>query len=339
MAQEGRSLKGSAPLVIVAEISCNHHGSLTTARDLIDDAAVAGADAVKFQAWTPGTMCLDPEYRVRGGAWAGWRLVDLYERAYTPLEWLPELFGLARSLGLEPFASSFDVPALERVEALGPRWHKVASFELCDLRLVLAAAATGRPLILSTGMASLGEVETVCRAVRQKEPATEITLLHCVSGYPTPPERANLKRMNDLRAFAPRVGLSDHSRTLAVPVAAAALGAEMIEAHITLERSGGLDDGFSLLPAEFAEMAKAARQAAAAAQASDQSEAEATQLPLRRSLHASRDMPAGHTIRDEDIVTARPATGVHPFQFARIVGGKLQRAISKGEPITLDLMY
>lgn len=323
---------------IVAEVSANHLGSLDRALRIVEAAAKAGADAVKFQCWTPGSMCLSRDFRLASGPWAGWRLADLYERAATPLHWLPELFALARTHGLEPFASSFDEHALFHVERFAPRWHKIASFELIDLRLVLAAVSTGREVILSTGMASPGEVRTVVDAVREFDPGAieRLTLLHCVSGYPTPPAEANLPRMASLRALARSVGLSDHSRTIAVPVAATVLGATMIEAHLAIER-GGLDDAFSLLPDEFAAMVRAVRDAEAACKWSEP-KADATQHPLRRSLHAARDLPAGAVIGDDDIVTARPAVGAHPFHRADFIGAKLLRSVARHEPLTLDMI-
>lgn len=323
---------------LVAEMSASHLGSFERAMRLVAMAAKARVDAIKFQCWTPGSMCLDRDFRLESGPWAGWRLADLYERAATPLHWLPELFALAREKGLEPFASSFDEPALFHVEQLAPRWHKIASFELIDLRLVLAAVSTGREVILSTGMASPAEVQTVVEAVREFDPKAveRLTLLHCVSGYPTPPSEANLPRMASLRALVRSVGLSDHSRTIAVPVAATVLGATMIEAHLTIER-GGLDDAFSLLPDEFAAMVRAVRDAEAACRWSEP-KSDATQHPLRRSLHAARDLPAGAVIGDDDIVTARPAAGAHPFHRASFIGAKLLRPVSRHEPLTLDMI-
>lgn len=325
-------------MIVIAEISSNHGGSFDRAVELVTAAANAGANGIKFQLWSPGTMCLRP-YFLEHGPWKGRDLAGLYAEAFTPWDWLPRLFARARQLGLEPFASTFDLPALFHVEQLAPCWHKAASFEFCDLRLVLAMIETGREVILSTGMASPEEIRTVVEAVRTFDPAavSRLTLLHCVSGYPTPPEEANLPRMAALRAHVPKVGLSDHSRTIGVPVAAAVLGADMIEAHLTLERTGGLDDAFSLLPDEFAAMVKAVKDATSAARWSTP-RADAAQHPLRRSLYAARDLPEGATLTDDDIATARPALGAHPFHRANFVGAKLLRSVARHEPLTLDMI-
>lgn len=291
-------------LEICAELSCNHLGSRERALQIVDAAAAAGADLFKVQVWEPGTMCVDKTYTLDSGPWAGRRLVELYEEAWTPWEWLPEIFARCRELGMEPFGAAFDRASVDYLELLGVKRHKVASFELVDLPLIRYMASKGKPMILSTGMASPGDVYAGLIAAGD---LNRVTLLACVSSYPSDPRDADL---SDMGSRGVAWGLSDHSMGIGVAVAAAALGACYIEKHLTMRRSdGGLDSGFSMEPAEFKSMVDACRQARAAVQSNSPSKGE--NRALRRSLWVVRDTPAGAPlVLGKNVRTARPALGM-----------------------------
>ena len=253
----------SAP-VLVAEIGGNHLGNLTRALALIDRAWSAGADAIKFQCFRADQM-VNPDLVVHGGPWDGRRAIDLYRQTETPRAWFPQLFERVRSYGILPFASVFHPDDVDFLQGLDCPMYKIASFELTDLELIRYAASKGRPLVMSTGMASPDEIDCASFASRPL-PLDKVTLLHCVSGYPSKPEEANLATLAWLREnMQCKVGLSDHTLGIGVAVAAAALGAEMIEKHLIMDRGdGGLDAEFSMEPDEFKHMAIECRRAAAA---------------------------------------------------------------------------
>lgn len=322
---------------IVAEISANHLGSLERALQIVAAAAEAGADGVKFQAWTPGTMVLDPDLVMHGGNWDGQRLARLYEDAYTPWEWFPELFLLARRLGLTPSASVFDMGALTFLEEIGCPSYKIASFEITDLRLIRAVATTGKPMVISTGMADRYEIQ---QAVDAAAGADSITLLKCTSAYPADCSQVNLDAMNVMRAlWKTRVGLSDHTPGIAAAVCAALMGAAMIEKHLTLNRGdGGPDAAFSMEPDEFAAMVEGCRQASQVIgrPTLGPTMSEAPQLALRRSLYFARDMAPGEVVDAEALVTARPALGLSPHRFDSLLNKVLTRSVSAGQPVLSD---
>lgn len=324
---------------IVAELSANHLGDLTRALQIIDSAAKAGADAVKVQTWDPGRMVVDEGYIVRSGPWEGRLLVELYREAFTPCNWWPAMQATAAESGIELFSSVFDEPSLEFLEAHQVQRHKIASFELVDLPLIRVAAATGKPLILSAGMATLVEINDAVLAA-QDAGCHDFTLLRCVSAYPARPGEACLATMADLRGrYGCKVGLSDHSLGLGVAVAAAALGADMIEKHLTLRRlDGGPDAAFSMEPDEFADMVVACRQAAQAVGEVryGPTKHEEPQLALRRSLWWVRDLPQGHIVVPGDLVSARPADGLPPKAQPEVLGRYLNRDVKRGEPVTWD---
>lgn len=319
---------------IVAELSANHLGSLDRALALVDAAAVAGADAVKLQTFSPESMVADPTYVITDGPWAGRLLIDLYREAQTPREWHGPIFERARALHLVAFSTPFSPDDADFLETLSCPLYKIASFELVDLPLIRHVAAKGRPMILSSGMATLAEGEEAVRAAVGAG-CRDLTVLKCTSAYPAPPAVANLATMEDMRArFGCKVGLSDHTLGIAVPVAAAVLGADMIEKHLTLRRAdGGPDAAFSLEPHEFAQMVEACRAAAAAIgePAYGPTPAEAPQLLLRRSLWWAGDHPAGDIAAS--IRTARPATGLHPRELDHTIGRRLTRDVRAGDPV------
>jgi N-acetylneuraminate synthase len=318
---------------IVSELSCNHLGSFERAAQIVEAAAHAGADGIKFQVWEQDTMCIDPAYTLNHGPWAGRTLVDLYREAYTPWEWLPQLFGYARDLGLIPFASPFDKASVDFLETLRCPIYKIASFELVDLGLIEYAASKGKSVFMATGMANDKDIE---RAVWAARAARDITLLKCTSAYPADPETANLPAMlTNAKRYNVFPGLSDHSPGIGVAVAAAALGAKVIEKHLTLSRGdGGPDAGFSMEPDEFARMVMECRRAAAAVQPMHSGPVMGESPALRRSLWFKRDVAAGQIITEDDVCTARPALGLSPHQIGEVLGKRASVSVCANSPVT-----
>jgi len=331
-----------ARVLVVAELSANHLGSLANALELVDAAAAAGAHAVKLQTWCPGKMVLDRGYVLERGLWAGRNLAELYDEAQTPLEWHGPLLARAKARGIAAFTSVFDMESLAFLEAEHPMpAYKVASFELVDLLLIRAIARTGKPMILSTGMATLVEIaEAVDAAARAG--CRDLTLLRCTSAYPAGPEHANLRTMAHMaERFDCRVGLSDHTPGIGVAVAAAALGAKMIEKHLKLDAGGGLDDAFSIDPKGLAQLVRAVQDAAQApgkTGAYGPTIGEAPQLELRRSLYLARAVRAGDTLTLEHIRTARPALGLPPRMIGRFLGKTAIVDAPAASPVTWGLI-
>lgn len=313
-------------LIIIAELSANHLGSKSRALDIVAAAYYAGATHFKVQVWKQGTMCLDPAYEVPSGPWAGRKLQHLYAEAYTPWEWLPDIFAECSALGMEPFGSAFDRDSVDYLESLGVKRHKVASFELTDLPLIRYMASKGKPIILSTGMAHFGEIE---EAVRAAGGWGRTTLLRCASAYPADPTGLLLR---DDWGLVSAWGLSDHTPGIGVSVASVALGATMIEKHLTLSRAdGGLDAGFSLEPYEFKQLVTECKRAHAAIQpAKPQKE----HTELRRSLWWAKDIQEGETITQAHLVTARPALGAHPRYMDSLIGTKATQSAKANTPVT-----
>jgi len=327
------------PPFLIAELSGNHQGRIERAIALIDAAKAAGADAVKLQTYTPDTITLDsdrPEFRIHGGPWDGRTLYDLYREAHTPWDWHPALFAHAAAIGLSLFSTPFDPTAVAFLESLGAPAYKVASFELIDLPLIRRVAATGKPLILSTGMASLGEIGEAVATVRAVGD-NPLVLLHCVSGYPTPPADCDLRTIPHMaQAFGVPAGLSDHTAGIAVPVAAVALGAVVVEKHFTLSRAdGGVDAAFSLEPAEFKAMAEACRTAHAALGRVDYTvkPSEAGGRDFRRSLYITADVPAGGVLTPANVRSVRPGRGLGPRHLPLVLGATARRDLARGEPL------
>jgi N-acetylneuraminate synthase len=340
-----REVGPGRPTFIVAELSANHHQRFDEALALVRAAAEAGADAIKLQTYTADTLTLDadtPPFRVGAGTlWAGRTLYGLYQEAYTPWDWQPKLAEAARDLGLPCFSTPFDATAVDFLEAMGVPAHKIASFELVDLPLIRRVAATGKPLILSTGMASLAEIEAAVSAARAAG-ARQIALLKCTSAYPAPPEEMNLATLPHLAAaFGLPVGLSDHSLGIAAPVVAVSLGACLVEKHLTLRRAdGGPDAAFSLEPAEFRAMVEAVRVAERAIGQVRYTvqPREAASRQFRRSLFVVRDMAAGEPFSADNVRSIRPAHGLAPRHLEAVLGRPARRAIERGTPLAWDLV-
>ncbi len=322
---------------VIAEMSGNHNGDINRALELIDAAKAAGADAVKLQTYTADTITLDhngPQFHVSGGTlWDGQTLHKLYQQAHTPWEWHPTLFAHARKIGIEIFSSPFDATAVDFLETLNPPAYKIASCELVDHGLLTKVGATGRPVLLSTGMASLAEIEeavTVLRATGLKD----IALLYCISGYPTPHSEANIATIPNLaETFALPVGLSDHTMGMAVSIAATALGAAVIEKHFTLARAdGGPDAAFSLEKDELTQFVREIRAAHSAIGRVNYS-VKPSEIPsrvFRRSLYIVRDVTAGEAFTADNVRSIRPGYGLAPKHLATVLGRKATRAVSRG---------
>jgi len=325
---------------IIAELSANHNGSLEHAKKLIQAIAETGADAVKLQTYTADTLTIDCDneyFRIDGGTlWDGRTLYDLYKEAYTPWEWHAELKALAEELGLEFFSTPFDPTAVDFLEELGVQRHKVASFELVDIPLLKKIGSTQKPVIMSTGMASIQEIEEAVDALKDAG-CPDITLLKCTSAYPAQPEDANLKTIPDLhKRFGCKVGLSDHTMGIAVPVAAVALGAQVIEKHFTLSRAdGGADSGFSLESHEFKAMVDAVRVAEKAIGSIHYggSAGDEKSKIFRRSLFVVKDIKAGESFTSDNIRSIRPGHGLPPKFYDEVLGKRATCDIEKGTPV------
>jgi pseudaminic acid synthase len=326
-------------VLYIAEVSANHLGSLERAKDIVKSAADAGATAVKFQTYTADTMTLDLEdFKVGDDhpLWGGNRLYNLYQKAATPWEWHKELFDLARSLGLVPFSSPFDVSAVEFLETLNAPMYKIASLETGDHRLIRAAAETGKPLIISTGATEWDEISDVVNIVKSSG-NQDLTLLVCTSSYPSEPKDSHIKRMETLRShFGCKVGLSDHTLGIGVSIAAITLGASAIEKHLTLRRSdGGADGAFSLEPEEFASLVKegeAARVSLGNREwAIQPSEKESRRL--RRSLYVVEDVQAGDMVSHKNLRAIRPGGGCQPKLLESFLGKHFTKDFVKGTPM------
>jgi len=337
----GRRIGPGSPVFLVAEMSANHNQEFDRAVETVRAAAEAGADAIKLQTYTADTMTIrsDKErFRIGGGTlWDGRSLHDLYEEAYTPWDWQPQLKAIAEDLGVLCFSTAFDPTAVDFLEEMGVPVHKVASFELVDIPLIEYMAQTGKPMILSTGMATQEEIEEAVAAARGAG-ASELLLLKCTSAYPAPPEAMNLRAIPHLaEAFGLPIGLSDHSLGIAAPVAAVAVGACMVEKHFTLSREdGGPDSAFSLEPAEFAAMVEAIR-AAESALEGDSLGGDAKEVAsraFRRSLFVVRDVRRGETFTAENVRSIRPSHGLHPRHLKGVLGKKASRDIEAGTPMT-----
>jgi N-acetylneuraminate synthase len=343
LAIQGRPVGPGQPVYVIAELSANHGQDYAQAVALVRAAHAAGADAVKLQTYTPDTMtlpCDRPEFRIGGGTlWDGKSLYDLYGEARTPWEWQPRLKAVADDLGIHLFSTAFDPSAVAFLERMGVPAHKVASFELVDLPLIRAMARTGKPLILSTGMATREEVAEAVGAAGAAG-ATQLALLKCTSAYPAPAEEMNLRTIPHLaETFGVPVGLSDHTLGIAVPVAAVALGACIVEKHLTLSRSvPGPDSAFSLEPEEFRAMVEAVRvtERALGEVRFGGCAQEARSRAFRRSLFVVRDVRRGEVFTEESVRSIRPAHGLPPKALPEVLGARAARDLARGTPLTWD---
>jgi N-acetylneuraminate synthase len=340
-----REIGAENPAYLIAELSANHNRNYEQAANLVQAARRCGADAVKLQTYTADTLTIrsnGPEFRVGGGTlWDGRTLHDLYNEAYTPWEWQPKLKALADELGLQLFSTPFDSTAVDFLEDMDVPAYKVASFELVDLPLIERIARTGKPIIMSTGMATLGEIAEAVETVRKVSNAG-LALLKCTSAYPAPAEEMNLRTIPHLaEAFGVPVGLSDHTLGIAVPVAAVALGACIIEKHFTLSRADpGPDSAFSLEPHEFQAMVEGVRTAEKALGAVHYGlcEKDTASHVFRRSLFVVEDIPAGNAFTEQNVRSIRPGHGLSPKHLPNIFGRRAAYDIAKGTPLTWDLV-
>ena len=332
----GRKIGLQFPPYIIAEMSANHNGKLETAMRIIEEAKIAGADAVKLQTYKPNTITLNydsEEFKIKGGLWDGRTLYDLYEEAHTPWDWHKPLFDRARELGITIFSSPFDKTAIDLLEDLNAPAYKIASFEAVDLPLIKYAASTGKPVIISTGMANEEEILEAIEAAREGG-CKELAILHCVSGYPAPPGDYNLRTIPDMiERFGLVTGLSDHTLDNTTAIASVALGASVIEKHFTLDRSGGgPDDSFSLERAELADLCQDAKTAWSALGRVDYGSkpSEQDNVKFRRSLYFVRDMKAGELITEDSVRSVRPGYGLAPKYLGDVLGRYLECDVMVG---------
>ena len=340
----GRRIAADEAPYVIAEMSANHNGNIETAFKLIEAAKRSGADAVKLQTYRPDTITLNcdtEDFRISGGLWDGRTLYELYEEAHMPWEWHAPLFAHARKHCITIFSSPFDHTAVDLLEDLNAPAYKIASFEAVDHALIKYVASTGKPMIISTGMADAEEIQEAIDAAREGG-CKELAILHCVSGYPAPAEDYNLRTIPDMiRRFGLTVGLSDHTLDNTTAITSVAMGASIIEKHFTLDRSGGgPDDSFSLEPAELAALCKDSKTAWAALGCVDygRKSSEHGNVKFRRSLYFVKDMKAGEAITRDSIRSVRPGFGLSPKHFDAVLGKRINRDVSAATPITWDVL-
>ena len=338
----GREISRNQPPYVIAELSANHNGKLETALKIIEEAAKAGADAVKLQTYRPDTITLNSdgdEFKIKGGLWDGRTLYELYEEAHMPWQWHKPLFEHARKIGIPIFSSPFDNTAVDLLEDLNAPAYKIASFEAVDLPLIRYVAATGKPMIISTGMADAEEIQEAITAAREGG-CKELAILHCVSGYPAPAEDYNLRTIPDMiERFGVVTGLSDHTLDNTTAIASVVLGASIIEKHFTLDRKGGgPDDSFSLEPADLAALCRDSKTAWRALGQVDygRKSSEQGNAQFRRSLYFVKDMKAGDVITADCIRSVRPGYGLAPKYLDKLVGSVLTKPAFKYTPVRLD---
>lgn len=338
----GRSIGVDYPPYVIAELSANHNGKLETALKIVEEAKKAGADAVKLQTYRPDTITLDcdsEDFKIRGGLWDGRTLYELYEEAHMPWEWHKPLFERARELGIAIFSSPFDNTAVDLLEDLNAPAYKIASFEAVDLPLIKYVASTGKPMIISTGMADAREIQEAIDAARDGG-CKQLAILHCVSGYPAPAKDYNLRTIpNMIERFGLVTGLSDHTLDNTTAITSVALGAAIIEKHFTLDRNGGgPDDSFSLEPLDMAELCSGALTAWESLGKIDYGckSSEQGNVKFRRSLFFIKDMRAGELINEGCIRSVRPGYGLAPKYFDLVIGKRIKVDICKNSPVHLD---
>lgn len=340
----GRRIAADAPPYVIAELSANHNGRLETALRIVEEARKAGADAVKLQTYRPDTITLDATgegFVIHGGLWNGRTLYDLYQEAHMPWEWHRPLFDRAREIGITIFSSPFDSTAVDLLEDLNAPAYKIASFEAVDLPLIRYVAGTGKPMIISTGMADAEEIAEAVDTARSAG-CSQLALLHCVSGYPAPAAEYNLRTLSDMIGrFGVVTGLSDHTLDNTTAIASVALGAALIEKHFTLDRSGGgPDDSFSLEPPELAALCQGARTAWQALGRVDygQQPSEKANAQFRRSLYFVRALRSGDTVTAADVRSVRPGYGLAPKHLDAVIGRRTTQDIAAHTPVGWHLL-
>jgi N-acetylneuraminate synthase len=329
---------------LIAEMSANHNGSIDTAFKIIETAKQAGADAVKLQTYRPDTITLNcgaEDFRIRGGLWDGRTLYDLYQEAHMPWDWHAPLFAHARKLGITIFSSPFDSTAVDLLEDLNTPAYKIASFEVIDHALIKYVASTGKPMIISTGMADAEEIQQAIDAAREGG-CHELAILHCVSGYPSPAEDYNLRTIPDMiRRFGLVTGLSDHTLDNTTAITSVAMGASIIEKHFTLDRNGGgPDDSFSLQPAELAALCKDTKTAWASLGRVDYGlkSSEQGNIKFRRSLYFVKDLKAGDVITADAVRSVRPGFGMAPKYLEAVVGMRVKNNTNANTPVLFEVL-
>jgi pseudaminic acid synthase len=337
----GRSIGTGEVPFIIAEMSGNHNQSIDRALAIVEAAAAAGAHGLKLQTYTADTMTLNlshGEFFIAdpNSLWEGRSLYDLYQEAHTPWDWHQPIFDRAYELGMIPFSTPFDATAVDFLESLNVPCYKIASFEIIDLPLIKRVAQTGKPMIMSTGMASIAEIDDAVRTARENG-CQDLVLLKCTSNYPASPENSNLMTLPHLRdLFGVQVGLSDHTMGIGAAIASVALGATVVEKHFTLDRSeGGVDSAFSLEPAELKQLViETDRAALALGKISyGPTEAEKSSLQYRRSLYITKDLKAGDVLSEENVRSIRPGYGVSPKYYDEMIGRSVHQSTKAGTPI------
>ncbi len=331
-----------SPVFIIAELSANHNGSLATAKETIRAAKRAGANCIKLQTYTADTITINSskdDFLIKGTIWDGQNLYNLYQQAYTPWEWHKELFDVAKEEGLVCFSSPFDKTAVDFLETLDTPAYKIASFEITDIPLIEYVASKGKPVIISTGIAELADIEMAVDACKRMG-NTRIALLKCTSSYPAPIEEANISMIKDLAdRFGVIAGLSDHTMGATVPIVATVLGAKIIEKHFILDRSvGGPDASFSMNEAEFSEMVKSIREAESAIGIVDYTltDKQLKGKEFSRSLYIVEDMKKGDVINEQNVRSIRPGFGLHPKFYSQILGKQIKADLEKGTRLSID---
>jgi pseudaminic acid synthase len=338
----GRLIGTNYKPYVIAEMSANHNGSIDNAFKIIQAAKIAGADAVKLQTYTPDTITLNirsKDFLIGSGLWAGKYLYDLYKEAYTPWEWHEDLFKFSRKLGITIFSTPFDFSAVDFLENLGAPAYKIASFEIIDIPLIKYVAGTGKPIIISTGMASLDEISEAVVAARESG-ARSIVLLRCVSSYPAPAHDYNINIIPDLiKKFNVVAGLSDHTLDSITAIGSVALGASVIEKHFTLDRSaGGPDDSFSLEPRDLSELCKSVNTVweSLGSTSYELKRSEVESILFRRSLYFAQNGSKGQVADPTLIRSVRPGNGLHPKYYYEIMGRKLSQDVEAGTALTWE---